>query len=93
VAERFELYIAGIELANAFSELTDAREQRRRFENDAACLQERSGMNVSLPEMFLSELPQMPPSAGIAFGLDRLVMLLSDAETIDQVIAFPPESL
>jgi|WetSurMetagenome_2_1015567.scaffolds.fasta_scaffold02230_2 elongation factor P--(R)-beta-lysine ligase len=91
VAERFELYWAGIELANGFSELTDAREQRIRFE---AARETRSTMGCPLyplPETFLDSLAHLPPCAGIALGIDRLVMLLADAENLDQVVAFPPE--
>ena len=92
VAERWELYIAGIELANAFSELTDAEEQRRRF---LECAEQRraSGRPVyPLDEEFLSAMAEMPPSGGVALGIDRLAMLLADAPVIDHVIAFPPNS-
>jgi lysyl-tRNA synthetase class 2 len=90
VAERFELYWAGIELANGFSELTDAREQRRRFE---AVLEQRRRLGCPpypLPETFLDSMEHLPSCAGIAFGIDRLVMLLADADSLDQVVAFPP---
>jgi len=93
VAERFELYIAGLEIANAFSELTDADEQRRRFE---AAVREQRGRGcppTPMPEPFLEALPAMPPSAGIALGVDRLAMLLTDKARIDEVVAFAPESL
>ncbi len=93
VAERFELYIASLELANAFSELTDAEEQRRRFEEVS---RERLRSNCPLtpmPEPFLAALSRMPPSAGIALGVDRLAMILADRAGIDTVVAFPPESL
>jgi lysyl-tRNA synthetase class 2 len=93
VAERFELYAAGLELANAFSELTDAAEQRRRFEK---ALRDRHLGNCPaypLPERFLADLSRMPPSAGIALGIDRLAMILTDQATIDAVVAFTPESL
>lgn len=93
VAERFELYVAGLELANAFSELTDPLEQRRRFE---AARQEqiRNGRQpVPMPEPFLAELEHMPASAGIALGVDRLVMLFAGCTRIDEVVAFPPEFL
>lgn len=93
VAERFELYIAGIELANAFSELTDANEQRLRFQDEAACRARRGQSPYPMPEPFLAELDNMPPSAGIALGMDRLIMLLTGAETIDEVVAFTPEEL
>ncbi len=93
VAQRFELYIAGIELANGFSELTDPGIQRKRFieENKLRSAQELSPL--PLPEKFLYDLETMPDAAGIALGLDRLIMLFCDASSIDEVIAFTPESL
>ncbi len=93
VAERFELYIAGLELCNGFSELIDAVEQRRRFEEEQR-LRNGAGKPVyPSPEPFLEALPKMPPAAGIALGLDRLVMLFCDATAIDDVVAFVPEEL
>lgn len=93
VAERFELYAGGLELANGFSELTDPAEQRRRF-HDANLLRQSHGRPaLPLPEPFLRELSGMPPAAGIALGVDRLVMLLADASCIDEVLAFTPEDL
>lgn len=90
VAERWELYVAGLELANAFSELADAQEQRHRFE---ACAQarEKAGQEVySLDEAFLTCLEAgFPRSGGTALGVDRLVMLLTDTADIDDVCAFP----
>lgn len=93
LAERFELYIAGIEIANAFSELTDPVEQRLRFNIDEAARRTQGKEPLPLPEKFLAELANLPPCAGIALGLDRLVMLLAGATTIDEVVAFPPEEL
>lgn len=91
VVERFELYVAGIELANAFGELTDVTEQRRRFEIEQE-LQRKLGHRVMpMPERFLADLADMPRAAGIALGLDRLVMLFCDAQNIDGVTAFTPE--
>jgi len=93
VAERFELYVGGLELANGFSELVDPEEQRRRFEREN---ETRRGMGKSvyaMPEKFLEDLKEMPPSAGIALGIDRLVMVLLDAPSIDEVVAFTPEEL
>jgi lysyl-tRNA synthetase class 2 len=88
-AERWELYIGGIELANAFTELTDAFEQRRRFE---ACAEERRHMGkpaYELDEEFLAALQRgLPPCGGVALGVDRLVMLLADATDIGEVRAF-----
>ena len=93
VAERFELYIDGIELANAFSELTDAQEQRRRFAGDVRLQRADGASSTPLPEKFLDELSGMPETAGIALGCDRLVMLVTGAERIDQVVAFAPADL
>ena len=93
VAERFELYVGGLELANGFSELVDSEEQRRRFEKEN---ENRRGMGKSvyaMPEKFLEELKEMPPSAGAALGIDRLVMVFLDAPSIDEVVAFTPEEL
>jgi len=91
VAERFELYAAGLELANAFSELTDADEQRRRFLEEREERRRLGREEIPLDEAFLADLERMPPAAGIALGVDRLVMLASGAETIDQVVSFPEE--
>lgn len=93
LAERFELYIGGIELANAFSELVDVEEQRSRFMSEQRYREACSKPVYSMPEKFLQELADMPPSAGIAFGVDRLVMLLQGADMIDKVVAFTPEEL
>lgn len=95
-AERFELYINGIEIANAFSELTDAKEQRRRLMEERALRKQLSSPSLSkgkhiynIDEDFLSAVKQMPESAGIALGVDRLIMALLDAKTIEEVISFP----
>jgi lysyl-tRNA synthetase class 2 len=93
VAERFELYIGGLELANGFSELVDSEEQRRRFHVENETRRTFGKRIYSLPEKFLAELDNMPPSAGIALGVDRLAMVFLDAETIDEVVAFTPEEL
>ncbi|MFC1822606.1 EF-P lysine aminoacylase EpmA [Thermodesulfobacteriota bacterium] len=93
LAERFELYVGGLELANAFSELTDVDEQKRRFKKERE-KRERGGRDVyPLPEKFLDALQHMPRSAGIALGVDRLVMVLTDQKHIDKVVAFTPEEL
>ncbi len=93
VAERFELYIGGMEIANGFSELTDAREQRQRFEEALEAQSARHRVRYAMPEPFLASLESLPPCAGIALGLDRMIMILADTATIDDVIAFPPETL
>ena len=85
VAERFELYVCGVEIANAFGELTDAAEQRRRFEAEMAEKQRVHGERYPIDEDFLAALAQMPPASGIALGFDRLVMLATGAPRIDQV--------
>lgn len=93
VAERFELYAGGLELANGFSELNDPVEQRARFQ-EANQRRLKNGLQaLPMPEPFLEELANMPPSAGIALGVDRLVMLFAGAMQIDEVIAFAPEDL
>ena len=93
VAERFELYIGGLEIANAFSELIDPVEQRARFEAEAAERAAQGKHAYPMPEKFLAALAGMPEAAGIALGLDRLVMVLLDAENIDDVVAFTTEEL
>ena len=93
VAERFELYIGGLELANAFSELTDPTEQRERFANEE--LQRRSAGKPPYPspEPFLRELETLNRATGIALGIDRLIMLLCNKDNIDAVVSFVPEQL
>jgi len=88
VAERFEVYIKGIELANGFHELIDADEQRLRFEND---LEKRKSVNlpsVLLDERLLAGLTKMPPCAGVALGIDRLMMIALGKNTLEDVISF-----
>lgn len=93
VAERFELYIAGIELANGFSELIDPVEQRSRFLAENSARVANGAPPLPLPERFLDTMAALPPAAGIALGVDRLVMLLTGASVIDEVVAFTPEEL
>jgi lysyl-tRNA synthetase class 2 len=93
VAERFELYLDGIELANGFSELVDPVEQRQRFEKDREAILASGRDPGPMPEKFLTALKDMPAAAGIALGLDRLVMVLTGAESIDEVVGFGPEEL
>ncbi|MCP8896671.1 EF-P lysine aminoacylase GenX [Shinella daejeonensis] len=89
VAERFELYACGVELANAFGELTDPAEQRRRFGLEMAEKQRVYGEAYPLDEDFLAALAIMPDASGIALGFDRLVMLATGASRIDQVLWAP----
>jgi elongation factor P--(R)-beta-lysine ligase len=89
VAERFELYVCGVELANGFAELTDAAEQRARLEREMAEKERRYGERYPLDEDFLAALAQMPEASGIALGLDRLVMLATGASRIEQVLWTP----
>lgn len=93
VAERFELYVGGLELANGFSELTDAKEQRQRFERERESIMAQGRDPGPMPEKFLDALHEMPDSAGIALGLERLIMLLTGMPSIDDVVAFVPEKL
>jgi elongation factor P--(R)-beta-lysine ligase len=89
-AERFELYAGGLELANGFAELTDAAEQRARFEEAVGERRDRGATCPPLDERLLAALEiGLPPCAGIALGVDRLVMLLTGATSIDDVVAFP----
>ncbi|MET0745526.1 MAG: EF-P lysine aminoacylase EpmA [Microvirga sp.] len=94
VAERFELYACGVELCNAFGELTDPFEQRRRFETEMAEKMRVYGETYPLDEDFLAALAVMPEASGIALGFDRLVMLATGATRIDQVVWTPlPEAV
>jgi lysyl-tRNA synthetase class 2 len=91
VAERWELYLNGIEVANAYSELTDPVEQRARFE---ACAEQRRAMGkvvYPIDEVFIQSLENMPPSGGCALGLDRLLMILLGETSLDSVLPFGRE--
>jgi elongation factor P--(R)-beta-lysine ligase len=90
VAERFEIYACGVELANGFGELTDAREQRLRFMQAMDEKQRRYAERYPLDQDFLDAVAQMPEASGVALGFDRLVMLASGAHRIDQVVWTPP---
>ena len=90
VAERFEIYACGVELANGFGELTDPREQRKRFALAMDEKQQRYGERYPLDEDFLDAVACMPEASGAALGFDRLVMLASGASRIDQVVWTPP---
>jgi lysyl-tRNA synthetase class 2 len=90
VAERFEVYACGVELANGFGELTDAGEQRRRFTAAMDEKARRYGERYPLDEEFLDAVDAMPQASGVALGFDRLVMLASGALRVDQVVWTPP---
>jgi len=92
-AERFELYIGGLEICNAFSELSDPIEQRERFERQQDHRRKSGKPVYPMPQKFLAALGNMPAAAGNALGIDRLVMLFSDSKQIDDVVAFTPEEL
>jgi lysyl-tRNA synthetase class 2 len=89
VAERFELFICGVELANGFGELTDPAEQRIRLDAEMAKKQRLYGERYPIDEDFLTALAAMPPASGCALGFDRLVMLAARASRIEQVIWTP----
>lgn len=86
LAERFELYVGGLELANGYSELCDPAEQRKRFEQEIELINDSSGLRLAMPEKFLSALERMGETAGIALGFDRLFMLLLGEEDISKVM-------
>lgn len=93
LAERVELYIGGLELANGFSELTDYDEQIKRFRRDLELMAVMGRRPYPWPEAFLNSLKRLSACAGMAMGLDRLVMVLTNAMTIDEVVAYPSETM
>lgn len=93
VAERAEVFIGGLELANVYSELTDVREQSARFREAIEEIYRERGKAMPLPEPFLRAVARLPDCGGIALGIDRLVMLFCDAHSIDEVIAFTGDSV
>lgn len=92
-AERFEIYLGGLELANGFSELTDAQEQRARFERNRRRRHVLGKEVYPMPEKFLKSLEYMPEAVGIALGVDRLAMIFTDRPKIDEVVSFTPEEV
>ena len=93
LAQRFELYIAGLELCNAYTELTNPEEQKKRFEIEQKKRHALGKRVYPMPEKFLESLKSMPAASGNALGIDRLVMLFADTTKIDDVVAFTPEEL
>lgn len=90
-AERFELYLHGVEMANGFSELTDSDEQRQRFSNELGRIEKMGLLHGGMPERFLADLERLPAAAGIALGVDRLFMLLTGCGEIGKAVSFAPE--
>ena len=93
VAERFELYINGVEIANGFSELTDTDEQRVRFVHEIAAIKAGSGREVAMPDRFLADLEDLDAAAGIAMGIDRLFMIATNQQNISEAVVFSPDDL
>jgi elongation factor P--(R)-beta-lysine ligase len=93
LSQRFELYMGGVEICNGFTELTDAAEQRRRFVQEQENRKKNGQTVYPLPERFLHDLAFMPPAAGNALGIDRLLMIFCGTTSIDDVAAFTPEEL
>jgi lysyl-tRNA synthetase class 2 len=91
VSERAEVFIGGLEVANAYTELNDPGEQRQRFAEEAESIR-RAGGRAVVPERFLEAVTYLPQCAGIALGMDRLVMLLCGAAAIEDVMAFPQDA-
>lgn len=91
IAERFELYVSGVELANGFSELTDHQVQRRRFQDEYIAMGVCDGGKKKMPEKFLKALSQLDTAGGIAMGLDRLLLLFMGKVHLREIISFSPE--
>jgi lysyl-tRNA synthetase class 2 len=92
-AERFEMYLQGVEIANGFSELTDPFEQRSRFQKEIETIFALRGEQMQMPETFLAALGTLPDCAGIALGVDRLFMLMLGKSDVGEVVAFPPDDV
>lgn len=92
VAERAEVFVGGLELANAYSELNNRKEQMWRFSEEAALIEKTQGRRAPMPQSFLEAIGHMPPAGGIALGLDRLAMLFCNTASIDEVLAFTSDT-
>ena len=88
VTERAEVFIGGLELANAYSELINVQELERRFQNEIKKIQSEQGRVMTMPQRFLEAAAHLPECGGIALGMDRLAMLLCDADSVDEVMTF-----
>ena len=93
VAERFELYMRGVELSNGFSELTDPVEQRHRFQLELKNIAIEGGQQKKMPERFLDDIAKIDTAAGIAMGLDRLLIVLLGVKSLSDVVSFSYEDL
>ncbi len=93
VAERFEMYLQGVEIANGFSELTDPVEQRSRFQQEIETIFEQTGEHLEMPEKFLAALNTLPDCAGIALGVDRLFMLMLGKNDVGGAVTFSPDDV
>lgn len=93
VAERAEVFIGGLELANVYSELRDAQEQESRFQKAIEQISQEYGKQMAMPSKFLEAIVHLPDCGGAALGIDRLVMLLCDVDSIDEVIAFNVDTI
>ena len=92
VAERAEVFFGEMELANVYSELVDADEQKKRFQEAIEQIEREQGKRMQMPEKFIEAVPYMPECGGVAMGIDRLVMLLCNAASIDEVMPFTVEN-
>ncbi|HTY82176.1 MAG TPA: EF-P lysine aminoacylase EpmA [Dehalococcoidales bacterium] len=92
VAERSEIFMGGLELANIYSELAEPQEQEKRFKEALEEIRRDRGQKMAMPQKFMAALPKMPLCGGVALGIDRLVMLFCDASSIDEVMAFTHEN-
>ena len=93
VAERAEVFIGGLEIANAYSELIDPQEQARRFSMEIKQIEKEQGRKIALPQKFLAAMEHLPECGGIALGMDRLVMLFCDTASIDEVMPFTVDTV
>jgi lysyl-tRNA synthetase class 2 len=92
VAERAEVFIGGLELANAYSELIDVKEQEKRFREAIEQIQRERQQQMPVPDKFLESVTRLPQCGGVALGIDRLVMLFCDADSIDDVMTFTADT-
>jgi len=92
VAERAEVFIGGLELANSYSELTDVKEQEKRFREAIEQIRRERQQQMPVPDNFLESIARFPECGGVALGVDRLIMLFCDADSIDDVMTFTADT-